>query len=98
MKLTKTYLGFAIKKKSVAIGVDNIVKTKHQIYAILYSSDLSEKSKQKLFNKVKAVKMKEIPDIDFQEITSSKSIKVIAVLDRSLSDAIINNLEVNGGW
>lgn len=92
MQLVKTYLGFAIKKNSVSIGLDNILLRKRPYKVCLYSSSLSESSKSKL----KALNDKfpcfEIENAVFEDVVSSTAIKAIAVFDSSLAGAIISQL------
>ena len=81
------YLGFAIRKNSVVIGVDNILNYKKKFYFILISNDLSENSIKKLNDRGIVYYVIEMP----HEL-KIKNIKAIALTDENLADAIKNNL------
>lgn len=90
MNKIKAYVGFAFKKKSVLIGVDNIKKFKHNIDLILFSEDLSENSKKQLLS-TNFAKF-ELKKEEFAEIVTKSDIKAIAIVDKNLASEIIKNL------
>lgn len=89
----KSYLGFAIKSKSIRYGVDDICKLK-KAEIIIVSSDLQSSS----FNKISNYSIKKNIEIlklsidDFQNLLDNKSVKVLAILDANLASAIKKNL------
>ena len=89
----KSYLGFAIKSKSIRYGVDDICKLK-KAELIIVSSDLQSSS----FNKISNYSIKKNIEIlklsidDFQNLLDNKSVKVLAILDANLASAIKKNL------
>ncbi len=87
----ETYIGFAVKKGSVVYGLDCISVYRKKVRLILYSADLSENSFSRLkkeaerFNCPLAV----FPDTD---VLKNKNCKALAICDKSLAEAIQNNL------
>lgn len=88
----ETYIGFAIKKGSVVYGCDNICRFRKKIYVILHTESLSENSLSMLKsfsskNNLPLVQIGEIP------VLLNKNCKALAICDKSLACAIINNLK-----
>lgn len=89
----KSYLGFAIKSKSIIYGVDDICKLK-KAELLIVSSELKNSS----LRKIKAFSVKNNIEIlnlsidDFQNLLDNKSVKVLAILDNNLASAIKKNL------
>lgn len=94
----KSYLGFALKSKSIIFGIDNIVKAK-QIKLVLISNKITETGKNKVLNlcKKKNLKYTIIDGMLFDEIIQNSGIKIVAITDKNLSDAIIKELNYFGG-
>jgi len=85
MEKIKAYIGFAKKSGNIAFGIDNALSKKSKL--ILYSSELSDNSK----NKIKNSKIESI-EFDKDEFNKlGESALVIGILDKSLSNAIKNN-------
>ena len=84
-----TYISFALKSGKVIFGMDDIIKSKKNIGAILYKKDLSEKNLNKIKDK------KNMPCLLLTEELDSferlKGVKVIMITDKNLSDAIVSN-------
>lgn len=87
----ETYIGFAIKKGSTVFGVDNIKQYRKKIYLIVYTPDLSHNSLSVLQRicKKKECLLKAIPNY---ELLGDKNCKALAICDKSLADAITENL------
>ena len=87
----ESYIGFAIRKGSVVFGVDNIVVYKKKMYLVLATKSLSANSVEKL---KKYANERNIPfaEIDDFESLIKKNCKALAICDKSLSDAIVENL------
>lgn len=90
----KSYLGFAIRSGKVIFGYDNLFVTKKSPLLILISSTQNEKMTDKVIayameRKIKCIKLPFV-----LEDLLGRNCKVITVLDRSLSDAIYNELKV----
>ncbi len=89
----RTYLGFAIKSRSVKYGVDDITKCR-KVELILVSDSLQESS----FNKITKFSMQNNIDLlkigleNFEELLDNKSVKAVAILDKNLALAIKKNL------
>lgn len=84
------YLGFAINSGKIILGLDDVLKFRRRIGVILYDRDLKENSYKKLmaFTNQKDIKCYSA-DEEFNEITKLHGVKVLAVLDLNLADAII---------
>ena len=87
----ETYIGFAIKKGSVVFGCDSIRTYRKKIWLLLYTPSLSENSLSVL--KQVADKLnRPLHCIPETEILSKKNCKALAICDKSLADAILENL------
>lgn len=91
-----TYIGFAIKSRKIKYGVDDILKLK-KASLILVSEALTSSGMNKINNYVNRTKtdMILLKVDEFSEIISSPSIKVAAILDDNLAEAIKKNLTNN---
>ncbi|MBQ4542101.1 MAG: hypothetical protein IJA23_04545 [Clostridia bacterium] len=89
----RTYLGFAIKSRSVKYGVDDITKCR-KVELILVSDSLQESS----FNKITKFSMQNNIDLlkigleNFENLLDNKSVKAVAILDKNLAAQIKKNL------
>lgn len=94
----KSYIGFAIRMRKYVFGVDGIRTDKHKQYVIVYDDSLAENSLSKL--KSHAEK-KQIPLLkvcfSLSELTKRENVKVVAISDKSLAEAILVELEVQNG-
>ena len=94
MNKIKTYVGFAIKSNKVLIGQSTIKSNKNkQIYCILVCSSASEN----LVDLAKRVAEKNncqaIVVENLEMLTHKEGLKIIAITDENLGNAIINNKE-----
>ena len=96
MKKISSYVGFAIKSRNVLVGQSIIKQNKtKQIYCIILCSSASENTKKEaeklagkfhcpmLITKVKLL----------SELTYRENAKVMAITDKALSKAILDNSE-----
>lgn len=87
----ETYIGFAIKKGSVVFGCDNIERYRKKMYLLLVTKTLSGNS----LSVIKTTAEKRnctLMEIDDYDILLKRNCKALAICDKSLSDAIIQNL------
>ena len=89
----ETYIGFAIKKGAVVYGCDSIKTYKKKIWALFYTPSLSDNSLAAL-KEVAARIDRPIAQIPEMEILSKKNCKALAICDKSLANAILENLIV----
>ena len=87
----ETYIGFAIKKGSVVYGCHNIVNYRKRIYLILQTESLSVNS-QTVLEKIAEKRGCPLRRIDDYAILVKKNCKALAICDKSLSSAILDNL------
>ena len=92
----ETYIGFAIKKGSVVFGCDSIEKYRKKIYLLLGTISLSDNSQRTLQN-VAEKRLCKFLQIDDFDILRKRNCKAIAICDKSLADAIIQNLTLITG-
>ena len=90
----KSYLGFAIRGGKVVFGYDNLFVTRKQPLLVLISSSQNEKMTDKVIaycldRKIRCIKLPFV-----LEDILNRNCTVITVLDRSLADAIYNELKV----
>lgn len=90
----KTYVGFAINKGSVIFGADKILVTKKKTKLLLMCNSASEKTKKELkhYSVNKNVKLIEC-FTPVEELVLKKGVKVIALTDENLVNAILQNLD-----
>ena len=91
----KTYIGFAIKSGAVIWGLDNILSGCEKSKLILYDNTLSSTGVRKLtnhINKVNAECIKLPPEYSLSDITGRDNVKLIAVTNANLADAIRQNI------
>jgi hypothetical protein len=87
----KSYIGFAVKKGSVVYGLDSLELYRKKVHIVLYSPLLAENSLKKL--KAEVVRFKcECHLFDTLSDTLRKNCKVLGITDKSLADAVKNNL------
>jgi len=87
-----SYIGFAKKSGHIVFGQDNIIKTKN-VQIILCDEALSQNTIKKMVTKKASIYI--LPTSNMQEL--SQSAKVLAITDKSLSQAIQNQIEEFGG-
>lgn len=89
----KTYVGFAVKSRKIIFGIDNLIKSK-QVKLVLSSSGLTETGKNKIKNfcERKNILNFEIENRFFEELIQKTGVKIVAITDKNLSDAIIKQL------
>ena len=87
----ETYVGFAIRKGSVVFGCDSIRVYRKKMWLLLYTPSLSENSLSVLKQVAEKINrpLECIPEC---EILSKKNCKALAICDKSLANAILENL------
>lgn len=88
----ETYIGFAIKKGSVVFGVDNIKYYRKKMYLLLYVESLSQNSLDVLKLTAERVGCS-LSQIQDYETLQRKNCKALAICDKSLANAILENLK-----
>ncbi len=93
MNLNKitTYVGFAIRSKSICYGVDNIVKAK--CYLVCYS-ELSDRSirQLELYCNKEVQRLVKLDKQAMENIVLSNKIMAFGITNENLSKAILENL------
>ena len=92
----ETYIGFAIKKGSVVFGCDNIERYRKKMYLLLATASLSDNSLAAL-KTVAAKRECKLLQIDDYELLAKRNCKALAICDKSLADALVQNLELIAG-
>lgn len=92
-----SYVGFAIKANKIIIGQSSVKSAKEKIYLIMLSSLASENLINLANNVANKQKCKLIILDNLEEITNLKDVKIIAITDENLSNAIIKEKENNIG-
>ena len=92
----KTYIGFAIKSRKIKFGVDDIIKLKNA-ELIIVSDSLAESGVKKIngFAEEKNIDLINLKEEIFLEVVPNYNIKVTAIVDKNLADAIKKNLTIN---
>ena len=92
----ETYIGFAIRKGSVVFGCDNIEKYRKKVFLLLYTESLSVNSQQTLTAVAQKRNCKLLKINDYESL-AKRNCKALAICDKSLADAIIQNLTLIAG-
>ena len=85
----ETYIGFAIKKGSVVFGCDGIKKYRKKGYVLLGTKTLSQNSKDVLARCAENFCCPLIETDDYETLLK-KNCKALAICDKSLATAILN--------
>lgn len=87
----KSYVGFAIKSNQVVFGVDNLEVFKKKLHLIIVSTDIAEKS----MNRLQVVSKNKDAEIlvfsDLEDLTLRKNCKAIGITNFELAKAIKNS-------
>jgi len=88
----KSYIGFAIKSKSIIFGLDTIKEKK--VNLIVYANSMSESSKKsiKIISEKQKCPCYEIQDDEMLNLTNQEKIKAFGIMNIELAKAIINNM------
>ncbi|MBR2371985.1 MAG: hypothetical protein IKA90_03845 [Clostridia bacterium] len=90
----KSYVGFAINKCDLVLGLDNIKKSKKAPKLVIIASDASEKTKKEAkfcCQKFKAVLIECGKSVE--ELVEKPGVKVFSMTDNNLIKAILQNLD-----
>ena len=87
----ETYIGFAIKKGSVVLGCDGIKSSKKRMFLLLHTPTLSDNSLSVLQN-VSIRTGCPLAQVDDYDMLMKKNCKALAICDKSLANAILENL------
>lgn len=88
----KTFIGFAIKANKIIWGTDYVLTTKKRIYLIICDTTLKENSLEKLNCFADERQVKLIMVDAMADLTARNGVKVIAIRDRNLADAILKTV------
>lgn len=94
MKKIISYIGFAIKSKQIVVGQSQIKTYLKPIYLILVDKDASQNLKdlaQNIANKKQCDCI--VTNVELEQLTHIKDIKIIGITNFSLSKAIVENKE-----
>ncbi len=86
----ETLVGFAMKAGKVIYGTDNIERSGKK-HLILLCNTLSENSRKKLIHKVEKTPILLSTQKLLSEITHREGCKALAITDRQMANAIIEN-------
>lgn len=92
----ETFLGFCVKAQKIAFGANAIELCKKGVYLLIACSTLSENGKKtaiKLKNKFNCPLI--ICKNGLENALHKSGVKLVAIKDKSLADAIINNVDEN---
>ena len=91
----KTYVGFAIRMKKATFGVDQIKESRHKQYLIVYDETLASGSLNKLLAHAELRRIEtRLVGFSLADATGRNKVKVVAIGDKSLANAIIVEMEV----
>ena len=92
----ETLLGFAMRAGKVVFGTDSIERYHKRMYLILMCGTLAENSRSKILNAYGKVPKVISRTAKLSDITHRQGVKALAVTDRQMAEAIINNM--NGSY
>ena len=88
----KTYVGFAINKGDVIFGLDKIIVSRRRPNLIMLCKTASEKTKKEIKHYCASKNVKLIECfVPVEELVSKQGVKVIALTDENLVNAILQN-------
>lgn len=90
------YIHFAVKAGKVIWGIDNLVKNnKKTVKIVLYDESIGQNSKKELDRYIenKKVGALALPEDYLNKLLRRENVKVLAITDMSLGDAILNYCE-----
>lgn len=89
------YIHFAVKSGKVLWGIDNLVKSKKSVKIVLFDESIGPNSKKDLdrFVENKKVSALALPKDYLNNLLRRENVKVLAICDNSLGDAILNYCE-----
>lgn len=88
----ETYLGFCIRARKIALGIDEIEKQKKGVFLLISDGALSEnsfKSMQKATEKF-ACPLIQTKANALGELLHKPAVKAVAIKDKNLADAIVS--------
>lgn len=90
----ETFIGFCIKARKISFGSGAIDTLKNGVYALIVSGDAADNTKKLA---VKYSKRFNCPLIfckaDFEKIVNRAGCKIVALRDRQLAKAVLENLD-----
>ncbi len=95
----ESYIGFAVKSKSVVYGLDNVLTYRKKMYLIVTDSTLGDASRRKLDNYLvshTAMKLVVLQDFTLAETLKRDNCKIIGITNESLAGAVLRETENNG--
>lgn len=99
MNKVESYIGFAIKAKKIITGQSLLKHSKEKFYLVLVCSSASKN----LINLATNIAQKNeceliVSNILLDEVSHIKDVKIMAITDENLSQAIIKNKEILIGY
>ena len=85
-------LGFAIKAGKTVFGTDSIERYRKKKHLIFICNTMSEGSKEKLIRANKGTPIVVCRDSSLEEITHRQGLKALALTDRQMAEALLNNI------
>ena len=87
----KSLLGFAIKAGKVIYGIDNINASSRRKHLIVVCSTLSPNALKQLTRNYSTSEILRCKSVKLEDLIYKTNCKVIALTDKQMSQAIINN-------
>ena len=89
-----SYIQFAVRSGKVLWGLDMVKSSKKIPYVIILDNTIGKNSKKQIerFASDFEIKLVEVEKDYLNNLLKRQNVKIIGILDESLSDAIINNL------
>lgn len=89
------YVHFAVRSGKVIWGIDSLVKSRKRIKIVLYDCTLGQNSMKELekYLNTNDVPSLQLPENYLNTLLKRENVKVLAITDDSLANAIINYCE-----
>ncbi len=89
------YVHFAVRSGKVIWGIDSLIKSRKRIKTVLYDSTLGQNSKKELerYLNTNNVPSLQLPENYLNTLLKRENVKVLAITDDSLANAILNFCE-----
>lgn len=90
----ETFIGFSVKSRKIIFGINSIEIYKKKIYCLFICKTASENTEKNIIKLAEKLNVPLIKTVDktLEEITFKDNCKAVALTDKQLSKAILDNL------
>ncbi len=92
-----TFIGFSVKARKIIYGINLISLSRKTIFLLIMCFSAAENTKKEAINlaRKKGVKLLVTKDILLEEIVNKTNCKLVALTDKNLAAAVLDNADGN---